>query len=117
MTHSGTTARRPAGPGMRRPRAVSAGGGRCWVRTNVGQADGFTDRLALSARMVLTCPYFADDHEGRCPCPPCVRARGHPGTPGHGQARTLSADGDLTARTLRRAPDPASVASCRVSYL
>ena len=42
MTHSGTTARRPASPGMPRPRAVFAGGGRCWVRTNVGLADGFT---------------------------------------------------------------------------
>jgi hypothetical protein len=36
MTHSGTTAGRPASPGMPRPRAISAGGGRCWVRTNVG---------------------------------------------------------------------------------
>ncbi len=27
---------RPAGPHTRRPRAVFAGGGRCWVRTNVG---------------------------------------------------------------------------------
>jgi hypothetical protein len=26
----------PVSPRMRRPRAVFAGGGRCWVRTNVG---------------------------------------------------------------------------------
>ena len=37
-----TAARRPASPGMPRPVAVFAGGGRCWVRTNVGLADGFT---------------------------------------------------------------------------
>src|SRR5216683_7891769 len=43
MRHSGTAARRPASPDMPRPRADFAGGGRCWVRTNVGLADGFTD--------------------------------------------------------------------------
>src|ERR1019366_7284182 len=36
MTYGGTTPRRPAILGMPRPRAVSAGGGRCWVRTNAG---------------------------------------------------------------------------------
>ena len=35
---------RPASPGIPSSRAVSAGSGRCWVRTSVGLADGFTDR-------------------------------------------------------------------------
>jgi len=52
MRHSGTTARRPACPDMPRPRAVSAGGGRCWVRTNVGLADGFTDRSSQTIGIV-----------------------------------------------------------------
>jgi hypothetical protein len=33
----------PARPGNPSSRAIFAGGGRCWVRTNVGLADGFTD--------------------------------------------------------------------------
>jgi hypothetical protein len=36
VTHSGTRRKRPAGPRFRSPGAVFAGGGRCWVRTNVG---------------------------------------------------------------------------------
>jgi hypothetical protein len=51
---SGTPSRekqRPASPGIPRPRAVSAGGGRCKVRTCVGLADGFTDRLPWTAHM------------------------------------------------------------------
>ena len=36
MTHGGTRRKRPAGPRFRSERAVFAGGGRCWVRTNVG---------------------------------------------------------------------------------
>ena len=32
---------------FRSQRAVSAGSGRCWVRTNVGCADGFTDRSCM----------------------------------------------------------------------
>src|SRR5450755_2747767 len=49
------TARRPASPGMPRPRGISAGGGRCWVRTNVGLADGFADihRHALDLRKCI----------------------------------------------------------------
>src|SRR5262245_22237445 len=43
MTHAATAARLPANPRNPRSRAVFAGGGRCWVRTNVGCADGFTD--------------------------------------------------------------------------
>ena len=45
--HSGTspgTKQQPARPGKPSSRAISAGGGRCWVRTSVGEADGFTDR-------------------------------------------------------------------------
>jgi hypothetical protein len=45
--HSGTSAgqkQQPASPGKSSSRAISAGSGRCWVRTNVGEADGFTDR-------------------------------------------------------------------------
>jgi hypothetical protein len=37
--HNGTSSsqkQQPARPGKPRPRAVSAGSGRCWVRTNVG---------------------------------------------------------------------------------
>jgi hypothetical protein len=43
--HSGTSSgqkHQPATPRKPRPRAISAGSGRCWVRTNVGEADGFT---------------------------------------------------------------------------
>jgi len=36
MKHSGTTTRRPPRPGKPSSRAIFAGGGRCWVRTNVG---------------------------------------------------------------------------------
>ena len=36
MKHSGTAIRRPARPGIPSSRAIFAGGGRCWVRTNVG---------------------------------------------------------------------------------
>jgi hypothetical protein len=36
MTHHGTQKKRPASAIIRSYRAVSAGGGRCWVRTNVG---------------------------------------------------------------------------------
>ena len=42
---SGTSRRpkeQPTRPRTRSLRAVSAGSGRCWVRTNVGEADGFT---------------------------------------------------------------------------
>ena len=34
----------PARPGIPSSRAVSAGSGGCWVRTSVGQVNGFTDR-------------------------------------------------------------------------
>jgi hypothetical protein len=44
MRHHGTKQKRPAGPGIGVWRDVSAGGGRCWVRTSVGLADGFTAR-------------------------------------------------------------------------
>jgi len=44
MTHDGTEKKRPASARIRSYRGVSAGGGRCWVRTNEGLADGFTDR-------------------------------------------------------------------------
>jgi hypothetical protein len=46
LGRSGTTMgpkQQPATPGKPSSRAVFAGGGRCWVRTNVGLADGFTD--------------------------------------------------------------------------
>src|SRR5450755_4532369 len=46
---SGTSSgpkQQPARPGKSSSRAISAGSGRCWVRTNVGLADGFTDRSA-----------------------------------------------------------------------
>ncbi len=36
VTHAGTEKKRPAGPRFRSERAVFAGGGRWWVRTNVG---------------------------------------------------------------------------------
>ena len=36
MTHHGTEKKRPASARIRSRRAVFAGGGRCWVRTNVG---------------------------------------------------------------------------------
>ena len=45
--HSGTSPgqkQQPARPGKPSSRAISAGGGRCWVRTSVGLADGFTVR-------------------------------------------------------------------------
>src|ERR1039458_5028292 len=40
MKHSGTRQRRRARPGKPSSRAIFAGGGRCWVRTSVGLADG-----------------------------------------------------------------------------
>ena len=43
--------RQPARPGNPRPRAVSAGSGRCWVRTNVGEADGFTAMVIGDGRV------------------------------------------------------------------
>ena len=52
--HSGTSQpqkQQPARPGIPSSRAVSAGSGRCWVRTNVGLADGFTDRFTQPIRM------------------------------------------------------------------
>ena len=36
VTHAGTEKKRPASARIRSKRAVFAGGGRCWVRTNVG---------------------------------------------------------------------------------
>ena len=36
LIHGVTRRKRPAGPRFRSQRAVFAGGGRCWVRTNVG---------------------------------------------------------------------------------
>jgi hypothetical protein len=36
VTHAGTEKKRPARARIRSKRAVSAGSGRCWVRTNVG---------------------------------------------------------------------------------
>src|ERR1017187_8913308 len=36
VTHTGTEKKRPASARIRSWRAVFAGGGRCWVRTNVG---------------------------------------------------------------------------------
>ena len=44
VTHDGTEKKRPAQPRIPSKRAVFAGGGRSWVRTRVGEADGFTDR-------------------------------------------------------------------------
>jgi len=52
--HSGTSQpkkQQPARRGIPSSRAVSAGSGRCWVRTSVGLADGFTDRLSLAIGM------------------------------------------------------------------
>ena len=46
-------AQRPATARMRRPQAVSAGSGRCWVRTNVGLADGFTGSRRAAANTGL----------------------------------------------------------------
>jgi hypothetical protein len=57
MKQPGARRRRPATPHICSARAVSAGGGRCWVRTNEGLADGFTDRrlwqqLTLPTRVI-----------------------------------------------------------------
>jgi hypothetical protein len=59
--HNGTSQRpkqRPASPGNPRPRAVFAGGGRCWVRTNVGLADGFTVRLFRPIGIPIDLPFL-----------------------------------------------------------
>jgi hypothetical protein len=42
-------------PHTRRPGAVSAAGGRCWVRTNVGLADGFTGDTRSTSEPTPTC--------------------------------------------------------------
>jgi hypothetical protein len=58
--HSGTSQLRkqqPARPGIPSSRAVSAGSGRCWVRTNVGLADGFTDRSSPPIGMATDLPF------------------------------------------------------------
>jgi hypothetical protein len=70
MKHSGTRQRRPARPGIPSSRAVSAGGGRCWVRTNVGLADGFTAAHSCSPGCPLTCGYSIPRQvkTARCPC-------------------------------------------------
>jgi hypothetical protein len=57
MAHSGTRRKRPARPRFRSERAVFPGCGRCWVRTNEGLADGFTDRSLHPRHMPLTCTY------------------------------------------------------------
>jgi hypothetical protein len=69
MRHGGTGASRPASPGMPRPRDVSAGGGRCWVRTNVGLADGFTEGLPSPHSKPLTCRVTTKtrSHDGGVP--------------------------------------------------
>jgi hypothetical protein len=51
---SGTSRRpkeQPARPGTCSSRGISAGSGRCWVRTNVGEADGFTGSPSLPIGM------------------------------------------------------------------
>ena len=75
--HSGTSQPRkqqPARPGIPSSRAVSAGSGRCWVRTSVGLADGFTDRRSQP----IGIPTDLHTHHSRRVktefCPPRVRA-------------------------------------------
>ena len=78
---SGTPQRQkqqPARPGIPSSRAVSAGSGRCWVRTSVGLADGFTvtasPPIGMAADLQLL--HFPP-HENRilsAPCP-CVSSR------------------------------------------
>jgi hypothetical protein len=74
---SGTPQRQkqqPASPGIPSSRAVSAGSGRCWVRTSVGLADGFTDRFTYPNDRPLTCDYSANRLRYDLACPPYVRA-------------------------------------------
>ena len=99
------TARRAAFP---QPGGRFRGGGRCWVRTNVGLADGFTDRCSLYHRAALTWVNGAQHYPWRQRCPLYVRERGHPAAALHGQPRTASAErvdlqelGDLIFLTHR----------------
>jgi hypothetical protein len=57
MTHGGTEKNGPPATRIRSQRAVSAGSGKCWVRTNVGRADGFAARRLYPRSMPLTSTY------------------------------------------------------------
>jgi hypothetical protein len=74
MKDGGTRHRRPARLGTPSSRAVSASSGRCWVRTNVGLADGFTDRFTPPSKWPLTCSSSQTNHVKNVPCPLYVRA-------------------------------------------
>jgi hypothetical protein len=68
-------------------------GGRCWVRTNEGLADGFTALSSYSSLMPPTCRYaFRGGIWGRRR-PLCVRALGAGGEVTHGRARTAASGG------------------------
>jgi hypothetical protein len=74
--HSGTSQpkkQQPARRGIPSSRAVSAGSGRCWVRTSVGLADGFTDRFPCPSEWPLTCTHSQMGHVNNVPCPLYVR--------------------------------------------
>jgi hypothetical protein len=62
--HTTAPAKLSPRPHMRRPGAVSAGGGRCWVRTNVGLADGFTDRSLWPLGQPASCRLARRHSEG-----------------------------------------------------
>ena len=88
--HSGTSPgqkQQPARPGKPSSRAISAGGGRCWVRTNVGLADGFTDGPPSPHSKPLTCRVTAKtrSHDDGVPS----RFRAFPSPRSH-QVRGLS---------------------------
>ncbi len=75
--HSGTSPgqkEQPARPGKPSSQAISAGGGRCWVRTNVGLADGFTDRPPSPHSKPLTCRVTAKTRSRRDGVPSRFRA-------------------------------------------
>src|SRR5713101_1227841 len=77
MTQDDTAHDGPQSGEYTRSRAVLAGGGRCWVRTNVGEADGFTDRSSPPIRIatdLAKLPLWPREYLTLSAICPCARA-------------------------------------------